>query len=300
VPRERGAVTPLRSSPRPSRARRLGAAPAVVVLILVLLAVGGGLGGPATSVAAGAAERAPASASAPGQEPSGEPNDDSLPIPEVSTDDANRRADEILDDPKFDEPPKSVIERIFEWIAEQLDKIPFPDFGVPGGGGGEVIGWIFIALLAVLAAFLLSKTTWSRRRRRDEPDFVVGSEVVRTQHEWVSEAERYEAEGQWKQALRCRFRALVGALVDRGVVRDIPGRTTGEYRVEVGRNAPAVAAPFAGTAELFDRAWYGDESTGPDENRLFRALADEVVLGVEAQAADREAPVGAGSFEAPS
>lgn len=235
-----------------------------------------------------------------GQEPVGEPSDEQLPIPEPGTDEANQRADEILDDPKFDEPPKSVFDRIFEWIAEQLDKIPFPDLGVPGGGGGQVIGYVFLFLLAVLAIFLLSKTKLSGRRRRDEPDFIVAGDEARTQHEWVSEAERYEADGQWKQALRCRFRALVGSLVDRGVVRDIPGRTTGEYRLEVSRNAAGVAKPFADAAELFDLAWYGDEPTGATENQMFRALADDVLLGVEADAARREVPAGAGSFEAPT
>lgn len=277
--------------------RRRGGAATVLVACLVATVVG------ATAVVGGAATAwspSPAAATVRFQQPTGEPRSDPLPIPEPSTDEADQRADEILDDPKFDEPPKSVLERVLEWIAEQLDKIPFPDFGAPGGGGGEVIGWIFIFLLAVLAAFLLSKTRLSRRRRQDEPDFLVDTEVVRSQHEWVSEAERYEAEGQWKQALRCRFRALVGALVDRGVVRDIPGRTTGEYRVEVSRNVPRVACSFAGAADLFDRAWYGDEPTGEDENRRFRALADEVVLGIEADVADHDVPVGAGSFEAPS
>lgn len=256
--------------------------------------------GAATGPATDAVRAAPAAAAVRFQEPTGEGTGPQLPTPEPSTDEADRRADEILDDPKFDEPPKSVVERVLEWILEQLDKIPFPDIGAPGGGGGEILGWVLLFVLAVLAAFLLSKTRLSRRRRHDEPDFLVDAEVARSQHEWVGEAERYEADGQWKQALRCRFRALVGALVDRGVVRDIPGRTTGEYRIEVSRNAPPVAAPFAAAAELFDRAWYGDEPTGEVENRRFRALADEVVLGVEADAASREVPVGAGSFEAPT
>jgi hypothetical protein len=78
-------------------------------------------------------------------------------------------------------------------------------------------------------------------------------------------------------------------------VRDIPGRTTGEYRVEVGRNAPSVTGPFSGAAELFDRAWYGDEPTGPDENRRFRELADDVVLGVEAAVAREPAAAGGGA-----
>lgn len=219
----------------------------------------------------------------PGQ--SGEPSNDRLPIPEPSADDANQRADEILAEPRFDEPPKSVVDRILEWIGEQLDRIQVPGVGAMGAGGSQVVGWIAIALMAGLAIFFVSRMRLSRRPGRGDPDFIVEAEQHRNEHEWLSEAERFEADGQWKQALRCRFRALVSALIERGVVRDIPGRTTGEYRLEVTRNAPAVAASFAGAAELFDRAWYGDEATGAAENARFRSLADEVVLGLQVEAA---------------
>ena len=69
--------------------------------------------------------------------------------------------------------------------------------------------------------------------------------------------------------------------------------------VFTGARLPGPAMDRSRFYELFDRAWYGDEPTGAAENQSFRALADEVVLGVEAGAA-ADAPVGAGSFEAPT
>jgi Domain of unknown function (DUF4129) len=48
----------------------------------------------------------------------------------------------------------------------------------------------------------------------------------------------------------------------------------------VAEAAPAVAAPFSGATELFERAWYGDRPTGRDEADRFRGLADEVLTGV--------------------
>ncbi len=261
---------------------RLAAVGVVLAATLAVLAVG------AVGPLAGRREARPAAAAAMagGQgAPVGEPRDDGLPIPEPGTDESNRRADEIVAGPRFQEPPKSLIDRILDWIAEQLDKIQVPGVGGGAAGGSQIVVWVFIALLVGLAIFLVARMRVSRRPSRDDPDFIVDAEVARPAHEWLSEAERFEAEGAWKQALRCRFRALVSALIDRGVVRDIPGRTTGEYRVEVRRNAERVAPAFAGAADLFERARYGDEDTGPDENARFRSLADDVVAGLSPEPA---------------
>jgi len=262
----------------------------VAVVVALVVAVALGVAPPAGATSGDAARRP---AVAQDQPPTGEPSDaDQLRVPEPTTEEANRRADEIVAGARFQDPPKSIVDRILEWIVEQLDKIQIPGIGAGAGGGSQVIVWIFIAALVLLAVFLVSRTRLSRRMGPGDPDFLVDAEVTRSELEWLVEAERFEAAGQWKQALRCRFRALVRTMIERGVVRDIPGRTTGEYRVEVGRHAPGVATAFAGASELFDRAWYGDEPTGAAESSRFRTLADEIVLGLDVDAA---APVAAGA-----
>jgi hypothetical protein len=57
-------------------------------------------------------------------------------------------------------------------------------------------------------------------------------EASRQPHEWQSEAEQYEAKGEWKLGLRARYRSLVSELIHRRQLRDIPGRTTGEIEVQ--------------------------------------------------------------------
>ncbi len=58
------------------------------------------------------------------------------------------------------------------------------------------------------------------------------------------------------------------------MLRDVPGRTAGEFRVELAasmhRSRRRLA--FSGASELFERAWYGDVPTGPAESELFRRL----------------------------
>jgi hypothetical protein len=40
---------------------------------------------------------------------------------------------------------------------------------------------------------------------------------------------------------------------------------------------PEVAEAFDDAADLFDRAWYGDLPTGPDEAARFRSDAEQVL-----------------------
>src|SRR4029450_4451834 len=60
-----------------------------------------------------------------------------------------------------------------------------------------------------------------------------------------------------RAALRSRYRALAPDLASRGLVEEVPGRTAGEYRRQVGRALPEAATDFAGATELFEVAWYG-------------------------------------------
>ena len=58
---------------------------------------------------------------------------------------------------------------------------------------------------------------------------------ARTAAQWRAEAAAHDAAGRWREALRCRYRALVAELAGRGLVEEIPGRTSGEYRIQCGQ-----------------------------------------------------------------
>jgi len=196
--------------------------------------------------------------------------------------DIRERTDEILGRDEFLPPPETLLQRIGRWIAEHLlnresDREVAP--ARPGGGGSAPLTVLFLALAAaavfLAARFLLRQPRRSGTDVEDEPE----AEVVqpRTVDQWLSAAERHEAAGEWKDGLRCRFRALVERLTERGVVPEIAGRTTGELRDDVRAASPRSGADFAGAADLFDRAWYGALDTGPDEARRFAEYADHVL-----------------------
>lgn len=200
-----------------------------------------------------------------------------LPVPEPSPDASRQEADDILSGAEFQEPPKTVPDRISEWIGEQINR-------VFTSGGFGAFAWIMLALLLGGVALLLTRIRWTRGLGRADRGFEFDLEDRRPPHEWLADAERFEARGEWKQAIRCRFRALVGSLIELGALRDLPGRTTGEYRIEIRRFAPAAAEPFNVATRLFEGAWYGDEPTGPGESATFRGAAEQAEREVRERA----------------
>ena len=183
---------------------------------------------------------------------------------------------EVLSRPEYQRPGPTLIQRLQRAAVDLIERI---FTALAGGGRGTLIAWIILA--AALIAIAVVATRFARGVTRD-PGRSVPSLVLarRGAADWRADAEAAERAGHWRLALRCRYRALVAELADRGLVEEVAGRTAGEYRAEVAGAAPAVAAPFAGATELFERAWYGDRPTGEDEAARFRGLADEVLMGV--------------------
>lgn len=214
-----------------------------------------------------------------------------VPLPVAGPEEQRRAAEEVLSGQEFQRPEPSLIERITDWLDRQIGEAID---SVSGGGTGSVVGWVLVA--AALAAIV-----WlvMRNRRVLQRDPRVGATVRidagRAPGAWRERAARLEAEGRWKEALRCHYRALLGDLVRKGVIVDVAGRTAGEYREEVARARPAAAADFTAATDLFERAWYADEPTAASENGRFRAHARGVLVAVDAtesQAPRRPAEVG--------
>ena len=208
------------------------------------------------------------------------------PVPVQDPEEVRRIAERVLAGERFDEPPQSLVDRALEWIRDLWDRL-FPDAdpsvfepGAGGTGGSSAFTVLVLVVAAVLLVVLARalRGTWRRGRRphvADELD--VDVEGRRSSAAWDDLARRLEAEGRWKDAMRARFGSLVERLVDRGVVADVPGRTSGEYRTDVRTALPEAAEAFAEAADLFDRAWYGDLPTGPDEAGRFTADAERVL-----------------------
>lgn len=202
-----------------------------------------------------------------------------LPEPQHDPDEVRRRADEILSRRRYqwDDESQNPLERLAEWISEQLS-------GLTGsfGGGGSLptwVGWLVLGLLVLLVAFIVFRLRSNLRRNPrapGTPEAVVVAEGD-DRVDWAAEADRHEAAGRWRDALRCRYRVLVGELAERAVIPDLVGRTAGEYARDVTRTCPPAAPAFRAATDLFEAAWYGGAATGPAERDRFAQLAADVL-----------------------
>ena len=161
-----------------------------------------------------------------------------------------------------------------------------------------MVFWLALFAALVLVVVLVARAVARRQTARHDADDEeeeaapmpeeIGGVVVdrrREPRDWRREAHRHRAAGRHRDALRCRYRALVGDLARRGLIDEIPGRTTGEERAQLHDVAPDAAAAFDAAADLFDAVWYGDAPAGPAEDDAFAALDAEVL------AAARRVPV---------
>jgi hypothetical protein len=264
--------------PRPSP---LTARPAAALLLALLLALPGGAaaaGGADThAVPAGmtTAVADPTSLAA-GRAAALQQVD--LPEPEHDPAEVRQTTRRVLRRPEFQPAQRSGVQIAWDWLLERLGIL----LGLlAAGGAGSIIGLV-VVLLITAALFLL--IVWFSRGITRDPAIAAALPAVsrRSGAEWRAEAEAHERAGEWRQAVRSRYRALVADLAARGLVDEIPGRTAGEYRGEVRRNVPTAAAEFADATELFELAWYARWPTGPDDATRLRALSDQVLSRVPA------------------
>lgn len=185
-----------------------------------------------------------------------------------------------------------------------------PDLAGPSSGLG-VIGQLLVVLL--VAALVLAIVWLIMRWRADnvsesddgddldddgdrdqELDEEIGARIVDDENppaRWRRLAAEHRAAGRYRDAIRCEYRALVGDLARAGYVDEIPGRTSGEERDQVGLLAArlgeagrSVAQQFDVAADTFDVAWFGDGAvTSVDDERFLAAqttVLDAVLSGV--------------------
>lgn len=201
-----------------------------------------------------------------------------LPPAAPAAEEIRDAAQEILQRPEFRAPPKSLYQRLQEMLAEWLGEV----FGaLVGGGAPGYLAWVILVCALAAVAYLVFRGLQLDRRRSGaaRPEEAV-VERRRPAADWEVEAAGHEARGEWRTALRCRYRALIARLAGHGVVEEVAGRTAGEYLAVVGQAAPGVARDFTGATGLFERAWYGNAPTGPEETSAFREMADRVLEGV--------------------
>jgi hypothetical protein len=198
-----------------------------------------------------------------------------LTPPERPPDEVRSAVEQVLDRPEYRRPRPNPVERARTWARDQLARLLSSLFR---GDRGTVLAWAvlggLLALLIVLGVRFAGSVTPDLGRTA-----APASVPRRSAREWRDESDAFERAGEWRLALRARYRALVADLAARGLVDEVPGRTAGEYRAEVRETVPGVAAEFGGATELFERAWYGNRPTDAADTSQFRELESRVLAG---------------------
>jgi hypothetical protein len=196
-----------------------------------------------------------------------------LRVPVRDPDQVREVTREVLSRPEFRMPERSLLERVLDWVLEVTGRLLA---ALGGSGAGGIVGLVLLGLILLGVGVLAARFS---RGLTPSPEVAaaVPAGRPRSAAEWRADAEAQERAGAWREAVRSRYRALVADLAHRGVVEEIPGRTAGEYRREVGRSLPDAAGDFAGATELFEVAWYGRADTGAREAAHLRDLSDRVL-----------------------
>jgi hypothetical protein len=210
-------------------------------------------------------------------------------------DEIRRVTDEVFSGAEFSTEP-TLWERFLDWLSTLFDvSAPAADAG-SGGSFAAVANLLLYVLVIVLVVGLVAIIVmvirrWPGRSKRDDgDDFVVEVGEERPTSDWLAMALLAESEERWKDALLCRYRAVIGSLVDDDVIAGVPGATTGELRVQVHDAVPPADEPFDAVTRLLEDAWYRGRATGPDENAEFRAGATKVAAAAAAVAAGEGQP----------
>jgi Domain of unknown function (DUF4129) len=167
---------------------------------------------------------------------------------------------------------------------------PKPTGGKPPSGDFSFAGVIVNILLIALIAAIVFLIVWYLRKvrlRTPDEDIVEDAEPIseriidhsRPPDHWRAAADEHFAAGRYREALRCRYRALVGDLARRGLLDEIPGRTTGEERAQLAVLAPVSSPAFTRASSMFDDVWYGAADVSRADHDRFVAEEDIVLAG---------------------
>jgi hypothetical protein len=201
-----------------------------------------------------------------------------LPVPARSGAAIRAMAARILAEPQFKR-SEDLWQRFLAWLGSLLN------IQVPGFLGSGWAPFVVLAVLVVAAAaviFLALRNSAPRRSRRSRRNGVVITDEDQelSAEQWRKEADRLAAEGNYREALRCRYRALVAELADRRLIDQVPGRTSGDYDRAVRALVPEVAEQFSSATRLFERCWYGHEASDANAQVVFDEAARAVVAEV--------------------
>lgn len=210
-------------------------------------------------------------------------------------------AREVLARPEFQQAPAAeatapapegeswwdrLVRRLLEWLrrlAEADRRSPRrPEGGDPMTAASAVLVLAVAAVVAVLV--MLLARLWSARRTPEVAPDAAGpleeaplgadpaSALSRPPRGWAELADQLAARGDFREAIRHLYLALLARLHREGVITYEPSQSNWEY-LRAFRGPAGDRLVFRELTSRFDYAWYGRQDGGPAEWARFRQAA---------------------------
>lgn len=170
-----------------------------------------------------------------------------------------------------------LIQRVFDWIAEQLSHMTAMRRASP------TAFWTVIIVAAAIAAAIIARLAWVsyvRRKRgiaaRPAP---AGSSAVGFGRDPWSAAQQFAASGDFTAAAHALYAALLATIARRGLVRLHPSKTAGDYARELRARSASGFSLFRDFARAYDVVVYGTGVCDRERWERLRQLALPIVQG---------------------
>jgi hypothetical protein len=178
-----------------------------------------------------------------------------------------------LSDPVYAKARPGLLQRLVQWLVEQVQHLAVPTSALTGPRTGVVL----LVLLAVVVTVVVLRRTGRLRGpagRAAQAALFSGRPLTAGEHRRL--ADEAAATGHWDDAVRERFRAVVRGLEERVVLDERPGRTADEAASEAALSLPALADALHEGARLFDDVSYGERPARAEHDTRLRRLDDAV------------------------
>ncbi|WNG15517.1 DUF4129 domain-containing protein [Cystobacter fuscus] len=221
---------------------------------------------------------------------------------------ARTRARDILARPEFQEPapraeqeeaspddtvPNGLWERFVKWLEKTLEELfrrrpdPTPPRSNASGLGGEAVANVLVVVLVTAALGVLAVVLWRAFNARGQADEGARLEVssqsaatfaadpmnalARAPEGWAHLADELAARGEYREAVRGLYLALLSRLHHQGAIHYDPRLSNWDYLRQF-RGRSEWVPPLRELTLRFDFAWYGNLPVGMQGYRDFRAM----------------------------
>jgi hypothetical protein len=190
----------------------------------------------------------------------------------IDRDEARAAAQRELSKRIYHTQDKGIVQRALEWFFRTINHALEKASNVMPGGALGLVSLV----IAVVALVVVLRVGLGPLRRTDLLGDRGEDGRAKTADDYRREAEEFAAAGDWREALRARFRAVIRELEQRGVLDQRAGRTAGEIAAEAGVSMPSIAADMRAAADAFSQIWYGGRAATDAAYQRMVALDEQV------------------------